>query len=469
VETLDERTCGVWVVDIRNGETVGFLRFESGVQEIFAVQAIPARFPEMLPWGDERMNTSYVVPDEALRDVPAALTRPAPVEKPEEPPFAAAINRGAALLDEDRVEEAIALLEQAREMNPNAAVVYNNLGNAFTAQNRLREAVAQYEQAIERNPDLADAHMNLGMALLKLGELPRGFAEFDWRWKTNLFTPFLPPQPRWDGSPLPGKTLLVHTEQGAGDTIQFARYLPLARERVGRLLVVAPEPLQALMASVEGVDEVRGAGEIPAAAFDAYIPMMTLGGIIGTTLETIPAEIPYIWTGDGGQEIASPTIQLPSHPTARLKIGIAWAGSPTQGNDRNRSARLADFAPLFELPGIAWHSLQVGEKARELAAFESPVPITDLSPQLKTWADTAAAVSQLDLVIAVDTGVVHLAGALGVPAWVLLCHAPDWRWLLDRPDSPWYPQHRLFRQSKPKNWEGVFGEAAEALRGEVGR
>jgi hypothetical protein len=373
----------------------------------------------------------------------------------------AAINRGAALLDEDRVEEALALFEQARPMRPDAAVVYNNLGNAFTAQNRLHEAVAHYEKALALNPDFPDAHMNLGMALLKLGDLPRGFREFDWRWQTRFFTPFLPPQPRWDGSPMLDKTLLVHTEQGAGDTIQFARYLPLVCERVGKVLLVAPDPLQALMATVAGVDEIRGPGEIPESAFDMYTPLMTVAGLLGTTLETIPAATPYL---------APPPdrdLLLPPAPERALRVGIAWAGNPQQGNDRNRSARLADFGPLFDVSGIAWYSLQVGERMRELGDWQRTA-IIDLAPLIRDWGDTAALVSQLDLVISVDTGVAHLAGAVGKPVWVLLCHAPDWRWMLEREDSPWYPTARLFRQPRPKDWAGVMTRVSAELQTLVG-
>ncbi len=456
LERLDERICGVWVVNIQSGETVAFLRFEEGVQEIFAVQILPHRFPEMLDFGDKLVDSSYVIPDEALRDVPPAL-KTAPPEKTPDDPFVAAINRGAALLDEDRVEEAIALFEKARAMNPDAAEVYNNIGNAFSAQNRIIEAVAQYEKAIALRPDFPEAHMNLGMALLKLGDLSRGFAEFNWRWQTRSFTPFLPPQPHWDGSPMPDKTLLVHTEQGAGDTIQFIRYIPLIRPKVGKIILVAPEPLQALLASVKGVDAIRGPGEIPATAFDVYTPLMTIAGLLGTKLETIPAETPYL---------APPSdraIELPPAPNGALRVGFVWAGNPDQGNDRNRSAHLTDFSPLFEIAGVAWYSLQVGKGASERIDGQRP-EIIDLAPLIHDWSDTAALISQLDLVISVDTGVAHLAGALGVPVWVLLCYASDWRWMLERTDSPWYATAHLFRQPAPNDWESVMTKAAEALQ-----
>ncbi len=463
VERLEERICGVWVVNVETGEIVAFLRFETGVQEIFAVQIVPARYPEMLEFGDEILNHSYVLPDAAMKDVPAVLQEPLPAAGPEQPAgFVDEINRGAALLDQDKVEEAMAHFERARALAPDRAEVYNNLGNAATAENRLHDAVAHYEHAIRLDPAMADAHMNLGMALLKLGDLPAGFREFEWRWQTRQFSPFMPPHPRWDGSPQPGKTLLVHTEQGAGDAIQFIRFVKQARERVGKVLLIAPDSLQALFSTAAGVDEIRGAGSIAEQAFDVHIPLLSLPTVLGTTLDTIPNEVPYLHVpSDRRIDLALKNDPPPStlHSPPLLRIGIAWAGSPTQGNDRNRSARLADFAPLFEVPGIEWHSLQIGEKSDDPdSSF-----IIHHSSFIKDWADTAAIVSQLHLVISVDTGVVHLAGALGVPTWVLLCYAPDWRWLLERSDSPWYPSARLFRQPRPKDWASVMAEAAAAL------
>jgi len=472
VARQQERICGVWVVNVETGETVAFLRFETGVQEIFAVQIVPARFPEMLEFGDEILNHSYVLPDAAMKDVPAVLQEPLLAAGPEQPAgFVEEINRGAARLDQDKVAEAMAHFERAKALALERAEVYNNLGNAATAENRLHDAVAHYQHAIRLDPAMPDVHMNLGMALLKLGDLPAGFGEFEWRWQTRQFTPFMPPHPRWDGSPLPGKTLLVHTEQGAGDAIQFIRFVQQARERVGKVLLITPDSLSALFATAAGVDEIRGAGAIAEQAFDVHISLLSLPMVLGTTLETIPAQTPYLSVPPDRQ--VDVLRMGDGRPTtggkSPLRVGIAWAGSPTQGNDRNRSARLADFAPLFDVPGIEWHSLQVGEKAEELqvASGKLQVTIRNWQGELRDWADTAAVVSQLDLVISVDTGVAHLAGALGVPAWVLLCYAPDWRWLLARADSPWYPTARLFRQPRPKDWASVMAEAAAALRASV--
>lgn len=462
VERLNERICGVWVVNWQSGEIVGFLRFETGVQEIFAVQALPARFPELVEWGDQRLMTSYALPDEALADVPALLRGVPSVSEP--PPPAEVIelvNQAAALLDQDEVSTALGFLAQAETLKADQPEIFNNRGNAFTAQNLLDEAVAEYEKAIRLRYDFPDAHLNLAMALLKMGNYERGWLEWEWRWRTGHFTPFTPPHPRWQGQPLPNATLLVHTEQGAGDVIQFARFLPLAAQRVGRLLVVAPSSLHALLATIPGVTYLTTARTFTSEQFNTYVPLMSLPGVFGTTLATLPAATPYLRVPEGRP------LSLPRAPQGHRKIGIVWAGSPTQGNDRNRSATLATFAPLFALPNTSWYSLQVGEKAAELDEWKANNPraplIHDLRPLLHDWADTAAAIDQLDLVIGVDTGVVHLAGALGKPAYVLLPYAPDWRWMLEGSDSPWYSSLRLFRQPAPGTWDAVTSAIFQAL------
>ncbi len=469
VERLEERTCGVWVVNIQTGETVAFLRFEEGVQEIFAVQVVPARFPAMLQFGDEFINHSYVLPDEALKDVPAVLQAAVPAVAPPEG-FEAEFQAGLAALEREDFAQAQAHLEEARKLAPDRSETYNNIGNVFFQQNRMEEAMREYRRALKLLANYPDAHMNLGMALMKVGDLPQGFREFEHRWQTKQFTPLQCPQPRWDGRPMLEQTLLVHTEQGAGDAIQFIRYLPMVKERAGRILLAAPEPLQDLFRTIAGWDDIIGAGSLHASAFDAYIPLLSLPSIFGTALDTIPAQIPYLAAPpDRAIDLAQLDARNPQpstlhpRPASPLRVGVAWAGSPSQGNDHNRSARLADLTPLLAVEGVEWYSLQMGEKAGELEDGE-PGTIRDMRPYIKDWADTAAIVSQLDLVISVDTGVVHLAGALGKPVWVLLCHAADYRWLMDRSDSPWYPTARLFRQQHAKDWAPVMVEAAVALR-----
>ncbi len=488
VERLEERTCGVWVVDLRTGHTVGFLRFEEGVQEIFAVQVLPnIRFPEILEFNDEKLAHAYVLPDAALAEVPPERLEPTsagPVRaSPDTPagtpdPFAQAYNRGIALRDQDDFDGAIAAFQEAIAVRDDNADVWNDLANAFAAQNRLDEAIAHYERAVAIRPTFPVAHMNMGMILMRTGNLPRGLTEFEWRWQTPGFLPFLCPQPQWAGEDISGKSILVHTEQGAGDAIQFIRFLPEIAKRARRVVLVAPEPLLRLFESAAGYDVLRTTGEIAASEFDVFSPLMSTPRFLGVTQDSIPAPIPYLHppanhplrlpepaggTAGGLASDAGDRRDGGTSPDRVLKIGLVWSGSPSQGNDRNRSANLEALTPLLEVPGTAFYSLQVGPRAADVQRLSPPQRVHDLSPDLRDWADTAAAIAQLDLVIGVDTGVIHLAGALGKPVWVLLCYSPDWRWGLGRLDNPWYPTMRLFLQPKPKDWASVVADAAAAL------
>lgn len=302
------------VVHIETGQILGFLRFEAGVQEIFAVQALAGvRFAEILEWDDERLAHSYVLPDAALAQVklPSAeelartpafhfqrgLTLYKEGKLPEaiaayrqcvalDPIFPnARYNLGVALGDAGDYAEAFAWMRLAAEAEPERAEAWNSLGYLACRQGRPREAVAHYERAIELQPDYAQAHFNLGLALLQLGDYPHGLAEHEWRWNTGQFTPFHCPHPRWDGSPIPGQTLLIHTEQGAGDAIQFARYLPLAAERAGKLILVCRAELMPLFATLPGIAEIREPGSFQVAEFDTYLPLLSLPYVFGSTLE----------------------------------------------------------------------------------------------------------------------------------------------------------------------------------------
>jgi uncharacterized protein (TIGR03032 family) len=472
VERLEERTCGVWVVDLRTGHTVGFLRFEEGVQEIFAVQVLPnIRFPEILEFHDEKLAHAYVLPDAALAEVPPERLEPVaggPVpSSPDTPPgapdpFALAYNRGIALRDQDDFEGAITAFQEALAIKGDNADVWNDLANAFAAQNRLDEAIAHYERAVAIRPSFPVAHMNMGMILMRTGQLPRGLTEFEWRWQTPGFLPFLCPQPQWAGEDISGKSILVHTEQGSGDAIQFIRFLPAIAARARRVVLVAPEPLLRLFESAAGYDVLRTTGEIAASEFDVFTPLMSAPRYLGVTQDNIPTPIPYL-RAPADHPLRLPEPAAAPSPARPLKIGLVWAGSPSQGNDRNRSANIEILAPLLEVPGTAFYSLQVGPRAADVQRLAAHHQVHDLSPDLRDWADTAAAIAQLDLVIGVDTGVIHLAGALGKPVWVLLCYSPDWRWGQARADNPWYPTMRLFWQPRPKDWAAVVAEAAAAL------
>ena len=312
----------MWVVHLETGQTVGFLRFEAGVQEIFAVQVLHGmRFPEVLEWHDARVAHSYVLPDAALAEV----VLPSAQDLARSPAFhfqrgtdcyrqgqlaeaiaayrqcvalqadypQARYNLGVALGDAEAYDEAIAHLQQVVQAEPEHAEAYNGLGYLWGRQRHPAHAVACFEQAIALQPDYAQAHFNLGLTLLQLGDYPRGFAEYEWRWQTGQFTPFHCPHPRWDGRPIPEQTLLIHTEQGMGDAIQFARYLPLAAQRCGRLVLACPAEVMPLFATVPGITAVREAGHINVADFDTYLPLLSLPQVFGTTLATVPAPVPY--------------------------------------------------------------------------------------------------------------------------------------------------------------------------------
>ncbi len=487
-QTLTERICGVWVVNWQTGEIVAFLRFEAAVQEIFAVCVLPGmRFPEIVDSDERLMGTSYVLPDEALAQVDRTVK--AAEEAPQlqyargndayqagkkedaiacyrrclelQPDFLPArYNLGVVLGDCDRYAEAVPELQQVVAAEAAHADAYNSLGFAYSRSRRWPEAIASYERAIAIRPNFAKAHHNLGMTLLQIGEFERGWVESEWRWRTDQFEPFDCPQPLWDGSPLPDNTLLIHTEQGAGDAIQFWRYVPLAAARCQEVLFVCPEHLLRLFESVLPPNvRLQRPGELAISAFATYCPLMSLPRIFRTTLAMIPAEVPYLK--------ADPTL-LPLPKRDRPRIGIVWGGSPTHGNDRHRSARLSDFLPLLQMPGYDFFSLQKGDpRVAEIAELPGNPFARVLDAQLQDFSDTAAAVSQLDLVVSVDTSVAHLAGAQGKPVWTVLSYHADWRWLQERSDSPWYPTMRLFRQAEPGNWVAAIRQVARALSEEL--
>ena len=491
VERCQERVCGVWVVHLETGQTAGFLRFEVGVQEIFAVQVLHGvRFPEVLEWGDERLSHSYVLPDAALAEValptaaelarsPAAYfqrgTESYRQGKLDEaitafrqcvaldPTFPnARFNLGVALGDTGQYAAAEACLHQVIQAEPERAEAHNSLGYVASRQRRPWQAITCYERAIALHPDYAQAHFNLGLTLLQLGDYPGGFAEYEWRWQTGQFPPFQCPHPKWDGRPIPQQTLLIHTEQGAGDTIQFARYLPLAAQRCGKLLLVCRADLMPLCATLPGIAQLREPGSINVAEFDTYLPLLSLPHVLGTTLATIPAAVPYLDVAALRRRTAP--LALPgSAPSAGPRVGLVWAGSPTYKHDRQRSCALQEFLPVLQTPGIAFYSLQKGERDRELAQLPPGICVQDLAPCLHDYGATALLIDQFDLVITVDTSVAHLAGALGKPVWVLLSHVPDWRWGLEGETTPWYPTMRLFRQARLGDWAEVMQRVAQAL------
>jgi hypothetical protein len=324
---------------------------------------------------------------------------------------------------------------------------------------RPEAALQALERAIALAPDYADAHWNRALTLLLAGDFAQGWPAYEWRWRaTGMREPDLA-APRWDGGPLDGQTILLHAEQGLGDSIHFVRYAPLVAARGGRVIVQCPAPLARLLATCAGVARVIPRGE-PLPPFELQAPLMSLPGLLNTRLDNIPAEVPYLAPPAGAGAAAQAALAALAALGARRTVGVVWAGNPAHENDRNRSCPARCFAALGA-PERALVSLQKGAGADDIAAIPGAL---DLGPRLEDFAATAAAIARLDLVIAVDTATAHLAGALGRPVWLLLPHAPEWRWQLRRDDSPWYPTMRLFRQERPGDWPGVFERVGEALK-----
>jgi hypothetical protein len=306
--------------------------------------------------------------------------------------------------------------------------------------------------------------MGRALALLALGDYPRGFAEYEWRWKTKRLagSPTYQ-QPLWDGSPLDGKTILLHAEQGLGDMVQFLRFVPLVKDRGGRVIVASQKPLVPLLSACPWIDQLVAQGEtLP--EFDVQAPIMSLPRILGTTLATLPAQVPYL-SADPGL-VQRWRKELAAYPGFR--IGIAWQGNPQNPADRHRSFPLDCLAPLAGLPGVQLFSLQKGPGTEQIDQRAGRFPLVELGSRLDEtsgpFMDTAAVMMSLDLVVAACTSLAHLAGALAVPVWIALKFAPEWRWLYHREDSPWYPTARLFRQPQLGDWTGAFDRMVAALK-----
>lgn len=368
-------------------------------------------------------------------------------------------NLANALRAMDQPAEAIRELQTALGWDASSPVLWHNLGNAFREAGRVDESVAAFEHSLRAEPTLVEAHWDLAFSLLLKGDLVRGWEEYEWRWRRKDHPPREFAQPPWQGEDVNGMRLFVYAEQGAGDTIQFARYLPELARLGARVVLECPRSLVKLMGAVQGLEQVIAKGDaLP--VFDRHCALMSLARGFKTTVDSIPASVPYLGCRGDARE-------LPRAPQANpkdLKIGLVWAGNPTHQNDQRRSIPTELLQPLLALAGATFFSLHVRQGgAARAPGLESRW--VDLSTSIRDYADTAAFVSQLDLVISVDTSVAHLAGALGRPVWLLLPCAPDWRWLLGRVDSPWYPSARLFRQPQPGDWKTVIAQVVAALVG----
>jgi tetratricopeptide (TPR) repeat protein len=370
-------------------------------------------------------------------------------------------NRAIALHELMRLEEALASHERAAALQPDSAIAHSNRGLALYHLQRFDEALASYERALALQPDLPHAHYHEGHYRLLTGDLPLGWEKLEWRWKLEPIKSnkrdFV--QPHWSGSQnIAGKTVLLHTADGFGDTIQFARYAPLVAARGARVIVEVLKTQQELMRTLAGVTQVVARGE-PLPDFDLHCTFLSLPRAFGTGLATIPAETPYLQAAAPAAERWNARLG----PRNRPRIGIAWSGNPMHHDDRKRSIGLSPFLPLLAGVDATFVSLHRDVRPADAAVLEGRSDILHFGGELKDYADTAALITNLDLVVSVDTSVAHLAGALAKPVWILLPFLPDWRWLLDREDSPWYPTARLFRQDGTRAWEGVIPRLRAAL------
>jgi tetratricopeptide (TPR) repeat protein len=424
--------------------------------------AAPAPAPAPLPGaspGAETLRGGVLGRLGRLEEAVAACER-ALALRPDHPE--ALVNLGQALRGLGRLAEAEAAQRRVLAQRPTDAAAYNGLAVTLQAADRPHEALAVLDLAAALAPADAETQHHRAMLLLRLGRLQEGWDAYEWRFRTHQAGrshDWLAGRPPWRGEPLEGRTILLVPEQGLGDTIQFVRYVPLVAARGGRVLLGTPPELARLLEGLPGL-----AGLIPAGApippHDLHCPLLSLPRAFGTTLDSIPAPVPYLRADPAaaarwGERLAA---------APGLRAGLVWGGNPRHPDDRNRSVPLAALAPLWEVPGVSWFSLQLGARAAELqAAGRLPCPVTDLAPALHDLAETAAALTALDLVITADTAVAHLAGALGRPAWVLLPAVPDWRWLRRGEASPWYPTMRLFRQDARRDWRPVLEAVAGAL------
>jgi Tfp pilus assembly protein PilF len=373
-------------------------------------------------------------------------------------------NLGNILLQDGKVDDAVACYRRAIELRPDFTSALNNLGNALKAQSQFAAAIASYDKALALVPHDAEVRYNRALALLASGDFAAGWEAHEGRFNTPQLRAarrdFV--QPQWRGEAGQGRTLLIHAEQGFGDTLQFCRYAPLAAARGWRVVLEAPQPLVRLLETLQGVSHVLARGRaLP--AFDAHCPMMSLPLALGSTLETTPGATPYLHA-----DAAATAVWHARLGSAGLRVGLVWAGNPRKGHvllaaaDRRRSIAPARLAPLFAAPGMQFVSLQ-----KDGPALPEGAPVLDYMGEMNDFADTAALVANLDLVISVDTSVAHLAGALGKKVWLLDRYDGCWRWLAGRRDSPWYPGLRLYRHEAPGDWGHVVGEIAGELKKEA--
>ncbi|MGF6569674.1 tetratricopeptide (TPR) repeat protein [Paraburkholderia sp. GAS333] len=379
-------------------------------------------------------------------------------------------NRGNALSDLNQPQDAERSYRRALELSPTFADAWNNLGLTQIDLNQHGEALSSYERALAVNPDAAETHWNESLCLLQMGRFDTGWRKYEWRWQRNRIKAGARQfaQPLWLGDfPLDGKTILLHAEQGLGDTLQFCRYAAMVSKLGAKVVLEVPHELMRLMRTLDGVDQLVEAGQ-PLPPFDCHCPLLSLPLAFRTDEHSIPSATPYLFADADSARQWHDRIHMPADN--RLKVGLVWAGgnrphvAELRKNDARRSIAFDQLAPILDLPDVRFFSLQKGTAAQQqLLASERRDRVEDYTQHLDDFADTAALVGNLDLVISVDTSTAHLAGALDRPVWILNRFDTCWRWMLERSDTPWYPSARLLRQPALGDWDSVLQHARTAL------
>jgi len=364
----------------------------------------------------------------------------------------------------NRLDDAVAAARRAAVLAPNDPLCLHNLAVIHYERVEVEESIDAANRALMMKPDLAGAHFARAEALLLKGELAEGWEEYEWRFRIADAKSALPKMdaPQWDGTPFDDARLLLYADQGFGDVIQFSRYIPWAIGRCPDYAMAGSPEIAHILRQFVPEDRIHTRWEtLP--PFRAYIPLSGLPRLHGTRLDNVPVQEAYLHADPERVAVwrARLTRLAPGRPK---RIGIVWAGRPTHNNDRRRSAKLSDFAPVAALPGIALVSLQKGPSADQAGRYFGRAPLVNIGAEVRDYNDTMALLECLDLVVTVDTSVGHLAAAMGKPVWILLATSPDWRWLLGREDSIWYPSVRLFRQTVPRQWSDVFERVAQALK-----
>jgi tetratricopeptide (TPR) repeat protein len=362
-----------------------------------------------------------------------------------------------------RLDEALDAARRATTLAPADPLCLHNQAVIHYHRLELDAALDCAVRALRIDPSLPGARFVRAEALLLRGEWAAGWEEYEWRFRIGGAAPLMPPtrKPQWDGSALLSGTLLLIADQGFGDVIQFARYIPWAAERCRDIAIAGSTEVRPLLRQIAPAARQFVRWE-DAPDFAAYCPLSGLPRLVGTRIDNVPAPIPYL-NADASRAAQWAQRLDGLVPPGFHRVGVIWAGRPTHNNDRNRSALLADFRPLANVTGVALLALQKGPKTGQAGAYYGRAPLINIGAEIEDYDDTMAILDNLDLLVTVDTSVAHLAGAMGRPAWIMLPRAPDWRWLLDRADTPWYPTVRLFRQTTARRWEDV----AEAIAAEL--